>query len=323
MTYSLSPSPSPYNFNQDAQDNVAVYYGHTPATQEGGLIALCESPNVDIAILSFVFDFFGPQGYPSINFGPGCSAPTAAQTEQAPGLMNCTALAPEIAACQQIGKKVLVSLGGYIANTSFISDGQATQFAGTLWNLFGAGTAYDGDMRPFGPDVIIDGFDIDNENHNTTSYTTFATALRQQFSQDTTKTYYLSAAPQCPLPDASIPLGAMTVADFVWVQFYNNPTCNLDNSSGFQSSFAAWSANLSARSTTPGRPRVYIGAAAFDGVGSGYVVGEGLSSQVSLARELYVDNFGGMMLWDGSEGMANVDEYGDDYLGYAKAALQY
>ena len=321
VIYSLQPSPSPYIFQADAEDNVAVYYGTTTDTQEGGLLALCEDPNVDIAIVSFVFEFFGPQGYPSMNFGPGCSAPNAAQSEQASGLMNCTALAPEIAGCQQIGKKVLVSLGGYLANTSFVSDDQASQFAATLWHLFGAGTD-DPDLRPFGTGVTVDGFDIDNENHNTSYYQTFADALRQQFSYDDNKTYYLSAAPQCPMPDESIPVGAMTAADFVWVQFYNNPACNLD-SDGFQSSFAAWSANLSSSSTIPGKPRIYIGAGAFEGAGSGYVQGPGLSSVISVARELYVHNLGGIMLWDGSEAMANVDQNGVDYLDYAKSALHY
>lgn len=321
VSYSSQPSSSPYTFQPDADSNVAVYYGTSPDTQQGGLLALCESPDVDIAILSFVFDFFGPQGYPSLDFGPGCSSPNAAQSEQASGLMDCTELASEIASCQQIGKKVLVSLGGYLANTSFVSDDQATSFAETLWNLFGAGTGDNPDIRPFGTDVVVDGFDIDNENHNTAYYETFATALRQQFSTDASKTYYLSAAPQCPMPDESIPVGAMTQADFVWVQFYNNPACNL-NSDGFQSSFAAWSANLSNSSTTPGKPRVYVGVAAFEGAGSGYVQGAGLSTLISLARELYVDNLGGIMMWDGSEAMANVDQYGVNYLDYAKAALQ-
>lgn len=62
ITYVLQPSPSPYTFRADADDNVAVYYGTTADTQPSGLLALCEDPNVDFAILSFVFDFFGPQG---------------------------------------------------------------------------------------------------------------------------------------------------------------------------------------------------------------------------------------------------------------------
>ena len=168
--------------------------------------------------------------------------------------MDCFELAGEIAGCQQIGKKVLVSPGGYISKMSFTSDRQARKSAETLWNLFGAGTD-DRDLRPFSQDVVVDGFDIDNENHNTSYYHPFAIALRQHFAKDPSRIYYLSTAPQCPMPDASIPVGAMIESDFVWVQFYNNPECDL-NSPGFQSSFASWSANLSASSSMPGKPRI-------------------------------------------------------------------
>jgi chitinase len=313
------PTASPYVFNAESEDNVAVYYGTTPATTAGGLTALCSSPNVDIVILSFVFSFFDANGYPSIDFGPGCSDQTSSQANVAPGLKDCSALAPEIAACQTMDKKVLLSLGGYNSNTSFTSDTQATEFAGTLWDLFGAGTGLDTSLRPFGTDIIVDGFDIDNEDHSTEHYERFATALRELFTTDESKTYYLSAAPQCPIPDESIPIGALQQADFVWVQFYNNPSCNID-SPGFQQSFKAWS-DLLASGTQVRGPRLYIGAAGFEGAGSGYVKGSGLGTKVSSARGLYVENFGGVMLWDGSEAALNVDSYGVDYLEYAKAAL--
>ena len=316
----LASTPTPYTFNADDDHNVAVYYGQTPPTQVGGLLSLCSDANVDIVVLAFVYNFFTQGGYPSIDFGPGCTVPNTAQQAKAPGLKDCTTLASEILGCQQIGKKVLVSLGGYIANSSFASDDQAELFAATLWNLFGAGTGDDPQLRPFGS-VMIDGFDIDNENHDASYYDTFASALRQQFATDPSKTYYPSATPQCPIPDASIPVGAMSQADFVFVQFYNNPSCNLD-SEGFGNSFAAWSANLSAASTVRGRPRVYIGAGAFEGAGSGYVVGSGLSVPVGEARGLETSNLGGIMLWDGSEALGNVDQYGVNYLEYAKAALQ-
>ena len=316
---SVVPTASPYLFDAESEDNVAVYYGTTPATKKGGLSSLCSNPNVDIVILSFVFSFFDANGYPSIDFGPGCSGQTPSQTDTAPGLKDCSALAPEIAACQALDKKVLLSLGGYNSNTSFTSDTQATEFASALWNLFGAGDGLYAGLRPFGSDIIIDGFDIDNENHNTDHYETFAIALREQFDTDDSKTYYLSAAPQCPIPDESIPLGALQQADFVWVQFYNNPSCNID-APGFRQSFKAWSDFLASGTQVRG-PRLYIGAAGFEGAGSGYVKGSGLGTRVRTARGLYVENFGGVMLWDGSEAALNVDQYGVDYLGYAKSAL--
>lgn len=316
---SVVSTVSPYLFDAESEDNVAVYYGTTPATKEGGLISLCSNPNVDIVILSFVFSFFDANGYPSIDLGPGCFGQTSSQADVAPGLKDCSALAPEIAACQALDKKVLLSLGGYNSNTSFTSDTQATELASTLWNLFGAGDRLDPDLRPFGTDIVVDGFDVDNENHNTDHYETFAIALREQFDSDHSKTYYLSAAPQCPIPDESIPLGALQQADFVWVQFYNNPSCNID-APGFQQSFKAWP-DLLASGTLVRGPRLYIGAAGFEDAGSGYFKGSGLGTRVRTARGLYVENFGGVMLWDGSEAALNVDQYGVDYLGYAKSVL--
>ncbi|KAF2721359.1 glycoside hydrolase family 18 protein, partial [Polychaeton citri CBS 116435] len=290
-------------FDPEARDNLAVYYGQSPATEVGGLLKLCNNPNVDIVILSFLFTFFTPDGYPSIDFGPGCTGPNARQQQQAPGLSNCTALAPEITGCQALGKKILVSLGGYVANTSFSSEAQTQQFSATLWGLFGPDTVEHPDLRPFGPDVVVDGFDIDNENHNTTFYNAFARSLREQYRTDPSKTYYLSAAPQCPLPDESIPLGAMLEADFVWVQFYNNPACDLDTD-GFQNSFAAWSRSLTDASARD-NPRVYIGTGAWEGAGKGYVQGSGLATAVGKATALNVSNMGGMMLWDGSQALQN------------------
>lgn len=61
---------------------------------------------------------------------------------------------------------------------------------------------------------------------------------------DKSRKYYVSAAPQCPRPDASIPLDAMQSMDFIFVQFYNNPPCGL-GSSGFIERFQAWSKDLS------------------------------------------------------------------------------
>ncbi|KAK5109341.1 hypothetical protein LTR62_007110 [Meristemomyces frigidus] len=310
--------PSPYTFLPGAQDNVAVYYGQSPDTKSGGLSTLCASPNVDIVILAFVNKFFHAGGYPAVNFGPACGPPNAAQEVKAPGLQNCPQLATEIKSCQKAGKPVLVSLGGWGASTSFSSDAQATAFAATLWNLFGAGhqTPH---LRPFGTDVKIDGFDIDNENHSTDYYDTFATALRAQFAKDKSKKYYLSAAPQCPIPDASIPIGLMAQADFVWVQFYNNPSCNL-NSTGFASSFEQWSKLLN-DSSGEKQPRLYVGSGAFEAAGSGYVPGSELRGTVGRTDSHVVGSMGGIMLWDGSAALKNVDVHGRNYLEYAKAAV--
>jgi len=83
--------------------------------------------------------------------------------------------------------------------------------------------------------------------------------LRQLLSSDSSKPYYLSAAPQCPRPDASIPVPELLdYVDFFGVQFYNNPACQLNAGQGFLDSLQAWSGDLegstgsSKRSTSSG-----------------------------------------------------------------------
>ncbi len=146
-------------------NDVAVYYGQSNATAQVTLAQLCQNQNVDIVILAFLTTFFGPGGYPSVNFGAACNdnVVSAAEEKNATGLLSCPSLASDITACQAAGKKVMLSLGGALSTTAFSSDTQATAFATTIWNLFGSGTS-DSDLRPFGP-VKVDGFDIGTESN--------------------------------------------------------------------------------------------------------------------------------------------------------------
>lgn len=147
-------------FNALSHQNLAVYYGQTPATAQVGLGDLCQNKNVDIVVLAFLTEFFGPGGFPTINFGAACGGQTPEmESAGASGLLNCPDLASQISLCQNTGKKVLLSLGGSVATSAFASDDQASKFATTLWDLFGAGTGVDPGLRPFGS-VKIDGFDV-------------------------------------------------------------------------------------------------------------------------------------------------------------------
>jgi len=148
-----------YTFRADASDNAAVYFGQTDATGRTSLASMCQDPSVDIVILAFITVSFGPGNYPVVNFGAACDGQTPQMKTHAPGLLSCPTLASQIQTCQSIGKKVLLSLGGWLAETTFNSDADATQLAGTLWNLFGAGADTDPALRPFGS-VRIDGFDL-------------------------------------------------------------------------------------------------------------------------------------------------------------------
>ena len=136
-------------------------------------------------------------------------------------------------------------------------------------------------------------------------------------TEDETKTYYISAAPQCPRPDASIPLDAMQAMDFVFVQFYNNGDCNIGQP-GFVDSLKAWSSDLAAKGAGP---RLYIGAPGCSAcAGSGYLEADQMASVLAEATGAGISNLGGVMLWDGPEAMTNVAD-GKDYTAVVKAAL--
>lgn len=271
-------------------------------------------------MLAFLRIFFGPNGYPTLKLGGStCNAATAAQNLTAPGLINCTALAPVITQCQQIGKPILLSLGGATGQTNFTSAAQAIDFASTLWALFGADTsnATTKPIRPFGPTVVLDGFDLDSENKIPAYYGNFTSALRAKYATNTTKPYYISGAPQCPIPDPNLPLDAMLQFDWVWPQFYNAAGCQI-NSTGFYASTSAWSQQLYINGAIG--PRFYIGLAASNATSSGYVPGSSLQNLLSPINTTNMSNFGGIMLWDGSTGLVQ-DSVGVDYLTYAKNAL--
>lgn len=148
------------NAESSSGNSLAVYYGQSNATAQVTLAQLCQDQNVDIVILAFLTIFYGPGGYPVVNFGAACNGDTspAAKEKNATGLLSCPRLSSDITKCQAAGKKVMLSLGGSLSNSSFSSDTQATAFAQTLWNLFGSGSSELG-LRPFGA-VKVDGFDI-------------------------------------------------------------------------------------------------------------------------------------------------------------------
>ena len=305
LSTSSGVSPIRDSFNANASNNIAVYYGQSPATSQVKLSHLCTDTSISIIILAFLTTFFGPGGFPIINFGSACSGSpsSAAVARGATGLLSCPDLAIDIQNCQSAGKKVLLSLGGADSVTAFTSDYQASTFASQLTSLFAGGSDNSlSALRPFGTDVTLDGFDIDNEDHSTTYYSTFVTSLRSALNEDRSKTYYISSAPQCPRPDQSIPLDAMQTMDFVFVQFYNNGLCNVGQA-GFLESFRAWSSDLSARLS---RTRLFIGVpACATCAGSGYLDSNAIGEVIQIAKGAQVKNFGGLVLWDGAEAVTN------------------
>lgn len=163
---------------------------------------------------------------------------------------------------------------------------------------------------------------LDNEDKLPAYFDTFASSLRTNYGSDTSKTYYLSSAPQCPFPDASDPLSMLLLCDFVYVQFYNNPPCEI-GSSNFSNSIQQWSTALNSSTLNP-KPRLYLGAPAWSAAGnSAYEhIGsaEGMQAIAKSVEDMRLVNFGGVMFWAGPEAMENT-QGGKDILGWTKAGL--
>ncbi|CAX39561.1 chitinase precursor, putative [Candida dubliniensis CD36] len=253
--------------------NIAAYWGQNAGGNQQSLGDYCSSSPASIIILSFL------DGFPnlSLNFANQCSETFSS------GLAHCSQIGSDIKSCQQQGKTVLLSLGGATGNYGFSSDSEAVQFAGTLWNKFGGGKDSE---RPF-DDAIVDGFDFDIENKDQTGYAALATQLRKYFGTGS-KSYYLSAAPQCPYPDESVgDLMSQVDLDFAFIQFYNN-YCSLNK----QFNWNSWSNYARGKNI-----KLYLGLpGSSSSAGSGFV---GLSTVQNAVASIKGDvNFGGISVWD-------------------------
>lgn len=307
----------------------------------------------------------GAQGWPGTNFGNACDGSTYTYKNGSTELLSgCTYIGQDIEDCQtQYGKKVLLSLGGgYPANNYLKNDTSAINFANFLWGAFGPYIEEDtgngsvsaweaaGGPRPFGK-AGVDGFDFDIEtidlsptptddsgdditDYKSRGYATMIDHFKNSlFTQDLSKDYYISGAPQCVVPDAHLSDAiANSWFDFLFVQFYNTPQC---------SARAGYNA-ITANSTTTKRDdggftfnewtqqaslnpdvKVYLGLpASQDAAGdpSFYLTPQEVA--VVVGDIFNNTKFGGIMVWEATYSANNVID-GIDYAGNMKELLEY
>ncbi|RUS14481.1 glycoside hydrolase superfamily [Endogone sp. FLAS-F59071] len=129
--------------------------------------------------------------------------------------------------------------------------------------------------------------------------------MRTHYASDTSKSYYITGAPQCIYPDASLgPALNSAWFDMVMVQFYNN-SCGL----GYYSNNLAWNYGVwdywATHVSVNPNVKILIGApASSTASGSGYVA---LSQLQTIAQGTYnsARAFGGIMFWDASQAWQN------------------
>ncbi|XP_039115610.1 acidic endochitinase-like [Dioscorea cayenensis subsp. rotundata] len=253
---------------------IAVYWGQNG--NEGSLADTCSSGNYNYVIIAFLVTFGNGQT-PVLNLAGHCD----------PTNGGCAGFSADIKACQGQGIKVFLSLGGASGSYTLVSSDDAQQVADYLWNNFLGGSS---SSRPLG-DAVLDGIDFDIEGGTTQYWDVLAQKL-SQYSQQGNKVY-LSAAPQCPYPDAYVGTALGTgLFDYVWVQFYNNPPCQYSGGdTNLINSWNTWTSNVQATSFFVGLP------ASTDAAGSGYMTSDQLINEV-LPSIKSSDKYGGVMLWN-------------------------
>lgn len=195
------------------------------------------------------------------------------------------------------------------------SQGQGSGQQGSLWSesnfvrrSLGASSSV---HRPFG-DVAVDGFDLDFEAKNS-NMNAFAQRLRELMDGEKDRKYFLTAAPQCPYPDAAdkdFLNGPGPVSmDAVFVQFYNNP-CGLasfEEGADTQSTFNFQTWDKWAKDGSKNKDvKVLLGTpASKDSARNGFVPAKELTPIIDYAKKF--DSFGGVMVWDVSQAYANKD----------------
>lgn len=220
-----------------------------------------------------------------------------------------------------MGKTILLSIGGATYTEGGFSSPSAAEAGATLlWNTFGPAPSDNKTeiLRPFG-DAVIDGFDLDFESV-VQNMPAFANKLRALYASDTSKKYYLTAAPQCVFPDAAMKdmFNGGVYFDAIWIQFYNN-YCGLQSfvpgaSTQNNFNYAVW--DNWAKTTSANKDiRIFVGVPANQGAaGSGYQPVSALKPIIDYAAGF--SSFGGVMMWDASQAYANKG-----FISGVKAAL--
>lgn len=158
-------------------------------------------------------------------------------------------------------------------------------------------------LRPFG-DAVIDGFDFDFEAPFPNAVA-FARELRSLMDADGNKPFYLTTAPQCPYPDASLGdlLSSDVHVDAVFVQFYNN-YCGLQSFKPNASTQQTFNFDVWDKWASPRKTKVFLGVPAGpSAAGTGYQDPAQLKPIIEFSKRF--SSFGGVMMWDASQAYAN------------------
>ncbi|KAI3323682.1 glycoside hydrolase family 18 protein [Xylariaceae sp. AK1471] len=315
--------PRPLASRQDSAETV-VYWGQNGGgtIENNDLSAYCTSEaGVDIIVLAFLYSFGNGNDVPSGTIGQSCFITNAGEGQ------NCDALASAITTCQSNGVKIILSLGGAAGSYSLQSDAEATNIGNYLWKAYGNSGATDV-QRPFG-NAFVNGFDFDLElNNGNEYYPAMIAALRSNFASDSSNNYYITGAPQCPIPEPN--MGVLidnAQFDYLWPQFYNNNNytvpCALPINGNAPFNYDQWVTYTAG--TPSANAKLFIGLPAAPLAANGgpagktyYATPQQLASIVSEYKSH--ERFSGIMMWSAGFSDSNIIN-GCTYAQQAKSIL--
>ncbi|ORY30722.1 glycoside hydrolase [Rhizoclosmatium globosum] len=272
------------------QNLIVSYWGAHPTAGELSLATYCDLNVYSIIQLSF------------INAGTWVFDSDITQRD-------LKQVAADVLYCQSKGIRIGASVGGQLGSAG-LGAGLGKAAATTLWNNFlGGSTPLASRVLP---GVVLDGIDIDVESNDGSTNAGYAELVNELRSLIVAsgKQYYISAAPQCPIPDANMDYTLKNGwFDFVSVQFYS-ALCGLafsgpqqgpnyaDNSSIWNHNQGSW------MSQTPLWPnknvKLVVGFPASANAGNFGASDPwaAVSSLVPGWKALNPSIFGGLMWWD-------------------------
>ncbi|TQW00679.1 hypothetical protein V2A60_001735 [Cordyceps javanica] len=312
-----SVSAAPYTRTDSGAQNV-VYWGQNGGgvVENNDLAAYCDaSAGIDIIVLSFLYQYGNGNTIASGTIGQSCFIATSGEGQ------NCDSLAKAIDTCKSNGVKVIMSLGGAAGAYSLSSKEEAETIGQNLWEAYGnLGGGNGGVPRPFGQ-TFVNGWDFDIEsNSGNQFYPDMIAKLRGNFASDPSNQYFITGAPQCPIPEPNMnEIITKAQFDYLWVQFYNNPGCSVDGTINFDD----WKKNVA--NTPSSNAKIFIGVPASPlgatGTESGAKYYLEPAKLASLVQEYKSDtSFGGVMMWAAGFSDANVNN-GCTYAQEAKHIL--
>ncbi|KAJ5715958.1 class III chitinase ChiA2 [Penicillium malachiteum] len=293
----------PYSqVRRDEGHQNVVYWGQNggEVIENNDLASYCNSQSgIDIIVLAFLYEYGNGQRISSGGFGQSCFITPSGEGQ------NCEELGRAITTCQNRGIKVIMSLGGAVGAYGLTSQQEAEAIGSNIWAAYG-NSGYSGVPRPFG-NAFVNGWDFDIEASSGNQYYRYLiSTLRSKFSSDPAHRYYISGAPQCPIPEPFMqPIIDTSQFDYLWVQFYNNPDCSLPHPN-----FDDWVRNIG--NTPSSGAKIFLGIPASPYASTGTLSGERYymspSSLADVVRRFSGNNaFGGIMMWSAGFSDSNMN----------------